>query len=56
MNPVAKYILAVLIALALAEVAPAVVNSILILILAGVFLKRAGAFTALLKTIGSLGK
>ena len=56
MNNTVKYILAVLIALALAEVAPAVVNSILLLILAGVFLKRAGMFTALFQAIGSLGK
>lgn len=56
MSNAAKYILAVLIVIALAEAAPKAVNTILILILAGVFLKRAGAFTGLLSVIGSLGK
>ncbi len=56
MNNAAKYILAVLIVIALAEAAPKAINTILILILAGVFLKRAGAFTGLFKMIGSLGK
>ncbi len=51
-----KYILAVLVILALAEVAPEVVNAILILILVGMLLMRFGYFAQLFNLIGTIGK
>ena len=56
MTQVSKYILAIVIVIALAEFIPEAVNWILVLILAGIFLKQAGMFTGLFAAVGSLGK
>lgn len=56
MSNVAKYILAVLIVIALAEFIPEAVNAFLILLLVGIFVMRANLFRGLISTIGTLGK
>lgn len=55
-NPYVKYAIAILIVLALAEVAPQIVNSILILVLIGMMLANTKAIASLAAVLGSLGK
>ncbi len=54
MSNVAKYVLAVLIVVGLAEVAPEAVNAFLILLLVGIILMRFQYFQSLVATVGSL--
>lgn len=56
MPGIAKYLIAVLIVIALAEAVPEVVNAVLVLVLVGILLMRFGAFQQLASSIGSLGK
>ena len=53
---IAKYLIAILIVIALAEAMPEVVNAVLVLVLVGILLMRFGAFQQLVASIGSLGK
>lgn len=53
---IVKYILAVLVVLAIAEAIPEVVNAVLILLLIGIVLMRFQYFTQLFNLIGSIGK
>ena len=54
MTNIEKYILAVLIVVILAEVAPVPVNAVLILVLIGLVLAQYQSFADLLSQIGSL--
>jgi len=56
MNFYVRLIIAILVVLALAEVAPEVVNAILLLMLVGMILGRWPAFAWLANIIGSLGR
>ena len=56
MPTVAKYAIAILLVLAVAQVAPEAVNAFLILVLIGILLMRFSYFQDLVTQLGSLGK
>lgn len=55
-NPYVKYALAVVVVVAISEVAPEVVNVFLALVLVGMLLIDSHAFIGLIRTVGSVGK
>lgn len=56
MPGIAKYLIAILVVIALSEAMPEMVNAILILVLIGIVLMRFSAFQQLAASIGTLGK
>lgn len=56
MPTIAKYIVAVVLVLAVAQFAPEAVNAFLILLLIGIVVMRYPAFQKLFAQVGSLGK
>lgn len=55
-NPYVRYAIAVLIVLAVAEAAPQVVNTFLVLVLIGMLVMNAKAMASLAAVFGAVGK
>lgn len=55
-NPYVRYAIAVLIVLGVAELAPQVVNTILVIVLIGMLLMNAQAYKSLAALFGAVGK
>lgn len=56
MPKVVFFLIAVLVVIALAEVAPEIVNAVLVLVFVGILLMRFDSFKSLINSIGTLGK